>query len=58
MSIEVIMDGRIFDENLQSRGLDVNWLQQQLGNQGYQSAKDVFLGICDSNNQLVIFQGQ
>ena len=52
---EVIMDGRILDENLKRMGLDDKWLQKQLAVQGYKKAKDVFLAVCDENNQLTVF---
>lgn len=55
VSIEVIMDGRIFEDNLKSRGLDRDWLMQQLQSQGHQDAKDIFLGMCDGNNQLSLY---
>ena len=52
---EVIMDGRILDENLKRRGLDQRWLQKQLTAQGYKKPQDVFLALCDENNQLTAF---
>ena len=52
---EVIMDGRILGENLQRMGLDEKWLQKQLTSQGYKAAKEIFLGVCDGNNQLTLF---
>lgn len=52
---EVIMDGRIMDENLKRMGLGVKWLKKQLKEQGYQSAKEIFLAICDSDRQLTLF---
>ena len=52
---ELIMDGRILGENLQRMGLDAKWLQKQLTSQGYKSAKEIFLGVCNENNQLTIF---
>ena len=55
---EVIMDGRILDENLKRRGLDAKWLQKQLEAQGYRHAGEVFLGLCDSENQLSLYQGE
>ena len=36
---EVIMDGRVLDENLQSLGLNTEWLKKQLEQQGYKNAK-------------------
>lgn len=52
---EVIMDGRIMGENLHRKGLDEQWLQKQLELQGYRSAKEVYLGLCDQNNQLILY---
>ena len=56
ISTEVIMDGRILDGNLKRMGLDTTWLQKQLAEQGYQSAKEIFLGICDEKNVLSLFK--
>lgn len=53
---EVIMDGRILHDNLKRMGLDIKWLQKELQTQGYKSVKRVFLGICDDNNQLTLFE--
>ena len=55
ISTEVIMDGQILHENLKRMGLDLNWLKKELETQGYKSEKEVFLGVCDSNNQLTLF---
>lgn len=52
---EVIMDGRIMGENLHRKGLNEQWLQKQLELQGYRSAKEVYLGLCDQNNQLSLY---
>ena len=55
ISTEVIMDGRVMDENLKRMGLDDKWLQKQLEEQGFQSANEVFLGLCDTNHKLTLF---
>ncbi|MBR5261544.1 MAG: DUF421 domain-containing protein [Oscillospiraceae bacterium] len=55
ISTEVIMDGRILDENLKRMGLDEKWLMKQLDKQGYHSAKEVFLGVCDKNRVVSLF---
>ena len=55
ISTEVIMDGRILDENLKRMGLDEKWLMKQLDKQGYRSAKEVFLGVCDENGAVSLF---
>ena len=52
---EVIMDGRILHENLKRRGLDLIWLEKQLKQQKYDSAKEIYLGICDKDNKLSLF---
>nr|MDE6781852.1 DUF421 domain-containing protein [Ruminococcus sp.] len=55
INTEVIMDGRIMGENLKRMGLDLKWLEKQIKAQGYQDAKEIFLGLCDNNNQLSLF---
>ncbi len=52
---EVIMDGRILDENLKRLGLDGNWLKKELKQLGHPSAKSVFLGLCDHERNLSVF---
>ena len=42
---EVIMDGRIMGENLSRIGADEKWLREQLKLRGYESEKDIVLGI-------------
>ncbi|MGN0542988.1 MAG: YetF domain-containing protein [Acutalibacteraceae bacterium] len=55
---EVIMDGRILEDNLKRMGLDYKWLQTQLKSQGFRSAKEVFLGLCDENKQLSLYKAE
>lgn len=55
ISTEIIMDGRIMGENLKRMGLDETWLRKQLETNGYHSAKEVFLGLCDNDNNLLLF---
>ncbi len=52
---EIIMDGRILHENLKRLGLNLEWLDKQLKMQKYNSAKEIYLGICDKNNTLSLF---
>ena len=49
------MDGNILKDNLKRKGLDDIWLGKELKKQGYKSAKEVFLGICDDKNNMVIY---
>ena len=53
---EVIMDGRVLDENLKRMGVDANWLDKKLKEEGYKSAKEVFLGLCDNEKRLSLFK--
>ena len=42
---ELIMDGRITDENLRRIGRDSRWLSARLLESGFQSAREIFLAI-------------
>ena len=55
---EVIMDGRILEENLKRMGLDAKWLRKQIVQQGYGSEREIFLGICDENKSLSLYAMQ
>ena len=55
---ELIMDGKIMGENLKRKGLDEVWLTKQLKEQGYRSAKEIFLALCDDSNQVVFYRYQ
>lgn len=57
LSVEVILDGRILDENLKRMGLDAKWLRKQIQAQGYRDEQEIFLGLCDSDHRLALFQG-
>lgn len=52
---EIIMDGRVLQENLERLGLNLQWLEKQLRMQHYKTAKEIFLGICDSKKNLTLF---
>ncbi len=52
---EIIMDGRILNDNLKRKGLSIEWLKKEMANQGYKHAKEIFLGICYDNNELTLF---
>lgn len=55
INTEIIMDGRVLNENLKRLGLDKTWLQKQLEYQGYKSPKEIFLGVCDDNHKVTLF---
>ncbi|MBE5055193.1 DUF421 domain-containing protein [Pseudoflavonifractor sp. DSM 107456] len=53
---ELIMDGRILEDNLKRMGLNLTWLEKQLKERRINSAKDVFLALCDPDLNLVLFE--
>lgn len=55
ISVEIIMDGHILEENLKRKGLNLIWLKKELHAQGYKDANDVVLAVCDSNNILNVY---
>ena len=55
---EVIMDGRILGGNLRRRNLSKAWLQNELKAQGYQRAKQIFLGVCGKDNKLTLYPSE
>ena len=58
ISTEVIMDGRVLDENLKRMGLERKWLEKQIKEQGFKNVKEIFLGVCDYNKQLKLYGNQ
>lgn len=53
---ELIMDGRILEDNLHRMGLDRTWLDKQLKQRHISTAKEVFLAVCDRNLKFVLFK--
>jgi uncharacterized membrane protein YcaP (DUF421 family) len=53
---ELIMDGRILEDNLNRMGLDLTWLNKQLKQRRIHSAEDVFLAVCDRNLKFVLYE--
>lgn len=53
---ELIMDGRVLEDNLKRMGLDLTWLDKQLNQRGIKSPKDVFLAVCDRNLKFVHYE--
>ena len=56
MFTELIMDGRILEDNLKRMGLDRTWLDKQLKQRHISNAKEVFLAVCDRNLKFVLFK--
>lgn len=53
---ELIMDGRIMEDNLKRMGLDRTWLDKQLKQNKISSPKEVFLTVCDRNLKFVVYE--
>lgn len=53
---EVIRESEILEDNLAHLGRDMQWLEQQLKKQSCSSVQEVFLGVCDEDNELMIFR--
>lgn len=55
MVANVIMDGKIMEQNLRHTGNDEKWLKKQIKAQGADKVEDVLLATCDSFNQVTVF---
>lgn len=55
MTIALIEDGAIIEENLKASGKDYIWLKKQLKEQGFNTPEEVLLAMCDRNNRLTVF---
>ena len=53
---ELIMDGRVLEDNLKRMGFDLTWLNKQLKQHHIHSPKDVTLAICDRNQNFVVYK--
>ena len=52
----VIIDGKLLMDNLKFTGNDEIWLQKKLSSMQISSISEVFLGFCDSNNNLSLYK--
>lgn len=55
IATEIIMDGRILEDNIKRLGFDLNWLKNRLKEQGYHHASEIFLGLCDNKDNITLF---
>lgn len=53
--INIILDGYVMEENLQKTGNNLIWLNSELKKQGITNIQSVFLGTCDSENNLSVY---
>ena len=54
INTEVIMDGKVLEENLKRLGLNLKWLDKEL-QKHRKKAKDILLALCDQNNNLTVY---
>lgn len=55
MVANVILDGKIMEENLKHTGKDEKWLRSQIKARGAGKIEDVLLACCDINDQMTVF---
>lgn len=55
LSANIIIDGKIMENNLKSIGKEENWLKKQLENQNVSRIRDVLLATADINGNLSVF---
>ncbi len=51
----VILDGKILENNLKSTGNNMVWLENEIKKQGITKINDIFLATCDIDNNLSIY---
>ena len=51
----IIIDGKVMPENLKHIGRDMNWLNQKLDGQNIKKIEDVFLAICDKQDNFYAY---
>lgn len=54
---DIIIDGKIMHENLNSTSLTEEWLINELKNKGIYEVKDVFFAALDSTGKLFVSKG-
>ena len=52
----VILEGKLMEDNLRKTGRDKKWLLKQMEAQNIKSIEEVFLAICDGNDHCYFFQ--
>lgn len=56
VTVNLVLDGQILDDNLKYTGNNRIWLQRQLKAQGIHRLEDVFLATCDYKNNLTVYK--
>ena len=52
----VVIDGKVLEENLKNTGKDLNWLKSNLDKQNAGKLEDILLATCDKDNNLSVYK--
>ena len=55
MVANVILDGKIMEDNLKQTGNDEKWLKKQIRAHGAKNIEDVLLATCDMSNKVTVY---
>lgn len=56
LSANLIIDGNIMENNLKNFGKDKKWLMKKIHEKGFKNIEDIFLLICNSNEEVTIYE--
>ena len=56
LTANLIMDGNIMHNNLKAFGKDEKWLLKKIKEKGYKDVKDIFLLVCNNDNNITIYE--
>ncbi|MCM1297100.1 MAG: DUF421 domain-containing protein [Muribaculaceae bacterium] len=56
LQINLILDGKILQENLRASGRSEEWLKEQLHSQGIGQVREVFLASCDKQGSFTAYR--
>ena len=54
LSYPLIVEGKVYEENLRKMNLDRNWLIQQLSSKGIASENEVFFAAVNTDHTLYV----
>lgn len=56
LTANLVIDGKIMENNLKEIGKDKKWLLKRLENNGYSNLDNILLVICDTDEKLTIYE--
>ena len=51
----VVIDGKVLEDNLDATGNNLEWLKSNLKKQNFENMSDIFLATCDEQNNLAVY---